>query len=47
MTLDDRDLTEIQAAFKVELGEHCQTLTRVFLALEKEPERPLTRSRML
>jgi len=38
VTLDERARAEILATFRAELGEHCQTLTAIFLALEKEPE---------
>jgi two-component system chemotaxis sensor kinase CheA len=37
--LDERVQTELLATFQVELTEHIQSLTRAFLALEKEPER--------
>jgi two-component system chemotaxis sensor kinase CheA len=44
--LDERAQTELLATFQVELAEHCQALTRAFLALEKEPE-PGERRRLL
>src|SRR3977135_3684570 len=36
--LHERVQTELLATFQVELAEHTQSLTRAFLALEKEPE---------
>src|SRR3981081_1275202 len=36
--LHERAQTELLATFQVELAEHTQSLTRAFLALEKEPE---------
>jgi two-component system chemotaxis sensor kinase CheA len=44
--LDERAQTELLATFQVELAEHTQSLTRAFLALEKEPE-PAERRRLL
>jgi two-component system chemotaxis sensor kinase CheA len=38
MALDEQAQAELREIFQVELGEHCQALTRAFLALEKEPE---------
>ena len=44
--LDESAQTDLLATFQVELGEHSQSLTRAFLALEKEPE-PGERRRLL
>ena len=38
--LDDRARAEVLAIFRAELEDHCQALSRLFLALEREPGEP-------